>query len=98
MHPIGRHGFGGVPKPKITCFPTKLQVDHLRRLREAGLYKAPIEGAVLVDPRVGELKVGQDLRVGFAASDGIHLKLFISESLVFLLNEPQAICTLEDKG
>lgn len=75
-----------------------LQVDHLRRLCEAGVYKAAIDGAVLVDPRVGELKIGQDLRVGFAASDGIHLKLFISESLVFLLDDPTAICTLEDKG
>ncbi|MBK5969124.1 MULTISPECIES: family 1 encapsulin nanocompartment shell protein [Thiorhodovibrio] len=73
-----------------------LQVDHLRRLCEAGVYKAAINGAVLVDPRVGELKLGQDLRVGFAASDGIHLQLFISESLVFLLDDPQAICTLEE--
>lgn len=72
-----------------------LQVDHLRRLCEAGLYKAPVQGGVLVDPRVGNLTVGQDLRVGFSANDGVHLKLFVSESLVLLLDDPRAICTLE---
>jgi uncharacterized linocin/CFP29 family protein len=71
-----------------------LQVDHLRRLCEAGLYKAPVPGGVLVDPRVGSLTVGQDLRVGFSANDGVHLQLFVSESLVLLLDEPGAVCTL----
>ena len=73
-----------------------LQVDHLRRLCEAGLYKAPIRGAVLVDPRVGSIKVGQDMRIGFSATDGVHFKLFISESLVFLLEDPEAVCTLDE--
>jgi uncharacterized linocin/CFP29 family protein len=73
-----------------------LQVDHLRRLCEGGLYKAPIRGAVLVDPRVGSIKVGQDLRIGFSASDGVHFKLFVSESLVLLLDDPQAVCTLDE--
>lgn len=73
-----------------------LQVDHLRRLCQAGLFKAAIDGAVLVDPRVGELKVGQDMRVGFASRDGIHLNLFVSESIAFLLDDPGAICTLEE--
>ncbi|WP_295882854.1 family 1 encapsulin nanocompartment shell protein [uncultured Thiohalocapsa sp.] len=71
-----------------------LQVDHLRRLCEAGLYKAPVDGGVLVDTRAGTLTVGQDLRVGFSANDGVHLKLFVSESLVLLLDDPAAICTL----
>jgi len=75
-----------------------LQVDHLRRLCEAGLYKAPVQGGVLVDPRVGNLTIGQDLRVGFSTNDGVHLKLFVSESLVLLLDDPGAICTLEPEG
>jgi uncharacterized linocin/CFP29 family protein len=73
-----------------------LQLDHLRRLCEGGVFKAQIEGGVLVDPRAGELKIGQDLRVGYAANDGIHFKLFASESLVFLPSEAEAICTLEE--
>lgn len=71
-----------------------LQVDHLHRLCEGGLFKAPIEGAVLVDASVGEMKVGQDLQVGYSSNDGAHFRLFVSESLVFLLDKPEAICTL----
>lgn len=72
-----------------------LQLDHLSRLCEAGVYKAPIEGAIVVDTRVGRINVGQDLRIGFSLNDGIHYKLFASESLVLLLDDPAAICTLE---
>jgi uncharacterized linocin/CFP29 family protein len=72
-----------------------LQLDHLSRLCEAGGFKAPIEGAVVVDPRVGQIDIGQDLRIGYSANDGIHFRLFASESLVLLLEEPGAICTLE---
>ena len=42
------------------------------------------------------LKIGQDLRVGFEASDSVHLRLFVSESLALLLDAPAAICTLEE--
>jgi uncharacterized linocin/CFP29 family protein len=41
-----------------------LQLEHLRRLCTRGIYKAPIEGGVLVDARVGVLIMGQDLRAG----------------------------------
>jgi uncharacterized linocin/CFP29 family protein len=73
-----------------------LQLDHLSRLCEGGLFKAPVDGAVLLDPRVGQLIIGQDLRVGFTANDGVHFKLYVSESLVFLLDDPAAICTLQE--
>ncbi len=73
-----------------------LQVDHLQRLCEGGVFKAPIEGAVVVDPRVGDIKVGQDLRVGYGSNDGIHFKLFASESLVLMLDAPTAVCTLDE--
>jgi uncharacterized linocin/CFP29 family protein len=75
-----------------------LQVDHLRRLCEGGLYKASIDGGVLLDPRVAKLVIGQDLRVGFSANDGVHLKLFVSESLVLLLDDPTGICTLKPEA
>jgi uncharacterized linocin/CFP29 family protein len=72
-----------------------LQLDHLSRLCEKGVYKAPIDGAVVVDPRVGQIDIGQDLQIGYSANDGIHFRLFASESLVLLLDEPGAVCTLE---
>ena len=72
-----------------------LQHDHLRRLCRLGIHKAAIDGAVLVDERAGKLVLGQDAMVGFSANDGIHYHLFISESIVPVLHEPKAICTLD---
>jgi uncharacterized linocin/CFP29 family protein len=75
-----------------------LQHDHLRRLCQLGIYKAPIKNAVLVDARVGKLVVGQDTMAGYSSNDGIHYHLFISESIVPLLIEPGAICTLSQQA
>jgi uncharacterized linocin/CFP29 family protein len=53
----------------------------------------------VVDPRAGKIIVGQDVMVGYAASDGIHAQLFVSESIVLKLDSPAAVCTIafEDK-
>jgi uncharacterized linocin/CFP29 family protein len=75
-----------------------LQHDHLRRLCKLGIFKASIEDAVLVDARVGKLVVGQDAMTGYSSNDGIHYYLFISESIVPLLTEHKAICTLSQKA
>lgn len=72
-----------------------LQLEHLRRLCEAGVYKTDIPGGVVVDPRVGRLVIGQDLRAGYARQDGIHHQMYLSESLVLSIEQPRAICTLE---
>jgi uncharacterized linocin/CFP29 family protein len=71
-----------------------LQLEHLRRLCRRGVYKAPISGGVLVDPRVGKLIVGQDLMAGYNGQDGVHYQLYVSESVVLRLDEPRAICTI----
>jgi uncharacterized linocin/CFP29 family protein len=71
-----------------------LQLEHLRRLCQRGVYKAPIEGCVLVDPRVGKLIVGQDLMAGYIGQDGVHYQLYLSESVVLRLDEPRAVCTV----
>ncbi len=71
-----------------------MQLEHLRRLCTHGIYKAPIEGGVLVDPRLGALIVGQDLGAGYISQDGVHYHLFLSESLVLRIDEPPAICTI----
>ena len=75
-----------------------LQLEHLRRLCTRGIYKAPIEGGVLVDPRLGELILGQDLRAGYASQDGVHYHLYLSESIVLRIDEPRAICTIGTAG
>jgi uncharacterized linocin/CFP29 family protein len=74
-----------------------LQLEHLRRLCQCGVYKAPIEGGVLVDPRVGRLVIGQDLMAGYAHQDGVHYHLYVSESIVLMVEEPQAICTISTR-
>ena len=74
-----------------------LQLEHLKRLCEVGVFKAEIEGAVLVDVRVGRIVVGQDLMTGYSSNDGIHHQMFASESLALQVEEPGAICTLTRK-
>jgi uncharacterized linocin/CFP29 family protein len=72
-----------------------LQLEHLRRLCESGVYKAPIEGAVLLDPpHAGRIIIGQDLMTGYSNNDGIHHQMFVSESLVLRIDDPDAICVL----
>ena len=72
-----------------------LQLEHLKRLCTRGIYKAPVEGGLLVDaPRVGVLVVGQDLRAGYIGQDGVHYQLYVAESLVLRIDEPKAACTI----
>ncbi len=74
------------------------QARHLSRLFEKGIFKAPIEGAVVVDPRVGSIVVGQDLRAGFTSADGVHYQMYLSESIVLKLDDPGAVCSITPSG
>jgi uncharacterized linocin/CFP29 family protein len=69
-------------------------LEHLRRLCTAGIYKAAIDGGVLVDTRVGVLILGQDVNAGYSSQDGVHYHLYISESIVLRIDEPKAICVI----
>lgn len=71
-----------------------LQLEHLKRLCTLGIFKAPIKGGALVDARVGAVLIGQDLRAGYIGQDGVHYDLFLSQSLVLRLDDPDAICTI----
>lgn len=71
-----------------------LQVEHLGRLCTAGIFKAPIEGGAVIDPRVGKLMIGQDISTGFASQDGIHCQLYVVESVVLRLDDAKAVCTI----
>ena len=72
-----------------------LALEHLRRLCTAGIYKAPIEGGVLVDTSAGVLILGQDMQAGYSSQDGVHYHLYVSESLVLRIDEPKAICVIK---
>ena len=71
-----------------------LALEHLRRLCTAGIYKAAIDGGVLVDTRVGTLILGRDLQAGYSSQDGVHNHLYVSESIVLRIDEPRAICAI----
>ncbi|MGH7057222.1 MAG: family 1 encapsulin nanocompartment shell protein [Gammaproteobacteria bacterium] len=71
-----------------------LQLEHLKRLCEKGVFKAEIDRPVLVDSNVGHIVVGQDLRCGYSGTDGIHYQLFANESVVLKVEEPGAACVL----
>jgi uncharacterized linocin/CFP29 family protein len=74
------------------------QIEHLRRLCTRGIFKASIEGGVLVDPRVGVLIVGQDLHTGYVSQDGINYQFYASESIVLRIDDDEAICTIDAKN
>jgi uncharacterized linocin/CFP29 family protein len=38
--------------------------------------------------------LGQDLRAGYIGQDGVHYQLYLAESIVLRIDEPQAICTI----
>jgi len=71
-----------------------VQLDHFKKICGRGVFKAPIEGGVVVDPQAGRIVVGQDLTAGYERSDGTHHHLYLTESLVLRIDEPRAICTL----
>lgn len=71
-----------------------LQIEHLKSLCTRGVYKAAVDRPAIVDDHAGVLVLGQDLRVGYSGSDGIHYHLFVCESLVMRLDEPGAVCVL----
>lgn len=75
-----------------------LQVEHLRRLFCKGIYKSPmVSGGLVVDPRVGPIIIGQDVRAGFSHFDGLYYHLFLSASLVVRFDDPAATCVLKIK-
>ena len=74
------------------------QLNHLKSLCTAGIYKAPIAGGALIDPRVGVLVLGQDLRTGYDGQDGIHYRLFMTETLVLRIDDPDAVCAIAASG
>lgn len=71
-----------------------MQIEHLRRLCTHGIFKAAIEGGILIDPTVGVLIIGQDMRAGYGGQDGVHYQLYLTESMVLRIDEPEAVCTI----
>jgi uncharacterized linocin/CFP29 family protein len=71
--------------------------EHLARLVDGEIIWAPaIGGAVLVSVRGGdfELRLGQDLSVGYRSHDATSIQLYLQESLTFLVYTSEAAVAL----
>jgi uncharacterized linocin/CFP29 family protein len=67
--------------------------QHLARLLDGDIVWAPaIDGAFLLASRGGdfELRLGQDLSIGYLSHDADSVQLYFTESLTFLVYTPEA--------
>ncbi|QMU76583.1 bacteriocin family protein [Streptacidiphilus sp. PB12-B1b] len=72
-------------------------LTHLSRLLDGEIIWAPaIDGAVLLSSRGGdyELHLGQDLSIGYLDHDADSVRLYLQETLAFLLLTPEAVVPL----
>jgi len=72
--------------------------DHLARVVDGEIIWAPaIDGAFLLSSRGGdyELRLGQDLSVGYQSHDSEYVQLYFQESLTFLAYTAEASVALQ---
>jgi uncharacterized linocin/CFP29 family protein len=75
--------------------------EHLARVVDGDIIWAPaIEGAFLLSARGGdyELRLGQDLSIGYLTHDTEHVELYFQESLTFLAYTAEASVALAAHG
>ncbi len=71
--------------------------DHLSRVVDGDIIWAPaIDGAFVLTGRGGdfELRLGQDLSIGYLSHDAEHVELYFQESLTFLVYTAEASVAL----
>src|SRR6202050_1281725 len=71
--------------------------DHLSRVMDGDIIWAPaIDGAFVLTGRGGdfELRLGQDLSIGYLSHDAEHVELYFQESLTFLVYTAEASVAL----
>ena len=100
----GPYGLGLAPSRHNLLFRlypngTISELEHLRTIVTDGVFKAPVlgdGGVVLATGRqFASIVLGQDLAVGFVGPVAEELEFSVSESLVLLIRQPQAICILK---
>jgi uncharacterized linocin/CFP29 family protein len=72
-------------------------LEHIARLLDGEILWAPaIEGAFLLSARGGdfELRIGQDLSIGYLSHDATSVQLYFQESLTFLVYASEAAVAL----
>jgi uncharacterized linocin/CFP29 family protein len=76
-----------------------LQIDHLRRLASGGVYKALAlaSGGLLISPDVGPLVFAQDIETHYQSPGDASFLFEVSEALVLRLDNPGAVCVLDER-
>ncbi|WP_433894259.1 family 1 encapsulin nanocompartment shell protein [Streptomyces sp. CA-111067] len=72
--------------------------EHLARLLDGEIIWAPaIDGAFLLSSRGGdfELRLGQDVSIGYLGHDATSVELYFQETLTFLVHTSEAIVALK---
>ena len=72
-------------------------LKHINSLVDGGILWAPaLEGAIVLSRRGGdfEIRMGRDLSIGYASHGDDTVRLYLEESLTFLLHTPEAAVAL----
>lgn len=75
-----------------------VQIEHLKDICTAGIFKTEMTGAVVFTPEAGTLLIGEDLHVDYTLADPAHFHLAVRESIVLKIDAPGAICTIRPAG
>ncbi|MGW6240447.1 family 1 encapsulin nanocompartment shell protein [Streptomyces sp. NPDC055094] len=76
-------------------------IKHMARLLDGDIVWAPaIEGAFLLSTRGGdfELRIGQDVSIGYLSHDERAVRLYFQETLTFLVHTSEAVVSVEVKA
>ncbi|MEY9965023.1 putative linocin/CFP29 family protein [Streptacidiphilus sp. MAP12-16] len=91
---LGADAFTAVNETSDYGYPVH---SHLARLLDGEIVWAPaLDGAVLLSARGGdfELRLGQDLSIGYLSHDAQNIQLYLQESLTFLTYTDEAVVAL----
>jgi len=91
---LGADAFTAVNETSDHGYPVH---NHIARLLDGEIIWAPaVEGAFLLSARGGdfELHLGQDLAIGYLSHDADSVRLYLQESLTFLMHTGEAAVAL----
>lgn len=76
------------------------ELEHIQTMATAGVFKSPIlnSGGILMAATVqcASIVLGQDMSVGYIGPAGANQEFMVSESLTVRINQPQALCVLQE--
>ncbi|MEU3983257.1 family 1 encapsulin nanocompartment shell protein [Streptomyces sp. NPDC026672] len=92
---LGAEAYTAVSETSDHGYPV---AAHLARILDGDLIWAPaVEGAFLLTTRGGdyELRLGEDLAIGYTAHDATGIELYLRQTLTFLVHTDEAVVVLD---